>query len=604
LIPCYNEERSIGEVLARFPLDLWRSYGYDVEIIVIDNASTDKTGEIARSLGATVLYEPRKGKGNAMLRGFKYISEDVDYVVMLDGDNTYRPEELLRLVELLESDFCNVSIGSRLAGHIHDGSMAYINRVGNWFFSHLVRTVYRVNVTDVLTGYFAWKRESLAHLCPHLTSEGFAIEMEMITKMARLGERIYSVPISYHVRSGSSSLRPFRDGIRILMVFIRNVLWRPNAAPTMRIAFVSDAVMPWHNGGKERRLYEISKRLSSEKREVHIYTMKWWDEPQSVIVRDGIYFHALTQLMPLYRNGRRSIHQALVFGLATCKLLFARFDILDVDHIPFFPLFSARLVTWLRGKKLFATWHEVWGKAYWFEYLRGYLGIFGFMVESISLGLPDVFISNSEHTTRLLRAAGVTAMIETIPLGVDFESVYSAPISVELSDVIFVGRLLSHKNASMLVHALSLVKNTFPAISALIVGDGPERSRVERMIDELDLRGNIRLIERVENTLDLYGLMKASRMLVLPSVREGFGLVTIEANAAGIPVITTDHVNNAAKDFIRHGENGYVTDATAESIAFKICEILRSPHSLKPTIDIERHGWLPVIRNLERVFAT
>jgi dolichol-phosphate mannosyltransferase len=195
--------------------------------MVVDNNSKDRTSEIAKSLGATVLHEPKKGKGNAMRLGFYSVSEDTDYVVMLDGDNTYRPEEILRLVELLDSDFCDVVIGSRLGGKISEGSMTTFNRIGNWMYSQLVRTFYRANVTDVLTGYFAWKRNALVKLRPHLKSTGFAIEMEMVTKMSKLGEQIYSVPISYDQRDGHTNLHPIYDGLRILWMFTKNLLWTP-----------------------------------------------------------------------------------------------------------------------------------------------------------------------------------------------------------------------------------------------------------------------------------------------------------------------------------------------------------------------------------------
>lgn len=105
--------------------------------------------------------------------------------------------------------------------------MRTLNRVGNWMYTHLVRIAYRVNVTDVLTGYFAWNAEAVRKLRPHLKSDGFAVEMEMITKMARLGEEIYSMPISYSARVGESNLRPFRDGLRILWMFSKNYLWSP-----------------------------------------------------------------------------------------------------------------------------------------------------------------------------------------------------------------------------------------------------------------------------------------------------------------------------------------------------------------------------------------
>ncbi len=227
LIPCYNEEAGIASVVRSFPKEKLDASGYELEIIVIDNGSQDGTAEIARSLGVTVVHEPQRGKGNAIRCGFSHVSPDSDYVVMLDGDATYRPEEVLRLIELLSSRFCTVALGSRLGGRIAPGAMNTLNRVGNWLYSHLIRQLYRVNVTDVLTGYFAWRRDAVERLRPHLVSDGFAIEIEMITKMARLGEEIYCVPISYEPRVGETHLRPIHDGARILWMLLRNLTWQP-----------------------------------------------------------------------------------------------------------------------------------------------------------------------------------------------------------------------------------------------------------------------------------------------------------------------------------------------------------------------------------------
>ncbi|HTH93052.1 MAG TPA: glycosyltransferase family 2 protein [Candidatus Paceibacterota bacterium] len=229
VIPCYNEECGIADVIHSFPKQALRHSGFETEIVVIDNNSTDRTGEIARSLGATVLHEPKKGKGNAIRTGFKYVinSDWCDYVVMLDGDNTYHSSEILRLLEPLRSKFSNVVIGSRLGGKILMGSMKMTNRIGNRIFSRLVRTFYGVHVTDVLTGYFAWEFSALEKLRPHLKSQGFAIEMEMVTKMAHLGLEICSVPISYSARAGETNLNPFKDGIRIFWMFFKNLFWKP-----------------------------------------------------------------------------------------------------------------------------------------------------------------------------------------------------------------------------------------------------------------------------------------------------------------------------------------------------------------------------------------
>lgn len=228
LIPCHNEANGIGSVLKKFPWDKINSNHMSATIIVIDNASTDGTAEVALAHGAQVIHEPKKGKGNAMRTGFRALPKDTDYVVMLDGDDTYDSREIMRMIEPLDSNFCNVVIGSRLGGKMHDGAMRTLNRAGNWFFTHMVRIHYRVNVTDVLTGYYAWKKQSIDELHPHLTSDGFAIEMEMITKMAKLGHEIYSVPISYTPRSGATNLRPIYDGRRIFRMYIRSLWWNSN----------------------------------------------------------------------------------------------------------------------------------------------------------------------------------------------------------------------------------------------------------------------------------------------------------------------------------------------------------------------------------------
>lgn len=232
IIPCYNEAEGIGNVVRGFSAAELSRFGYELDIIVIDNNSTDATAVEAARAGARVIAEPAKGKGNAMRTGFRNVTPDTQYVVMLDGDDTYSPKEVVRMLEPLQAGFGDVILGSRLSGKIYANSMPTFNRIGNRFYSALVRTFYRVNVSDVLTGYFAWNKAAIDSLAPHLTSAGFAIEMEMITKMARMNYAMYSVPISYHPRNGESSLHPVRDGYRILRMFLRNLTWTPAAEAT------------------------------------------------------------------------------------------------------------------------------------------------------------------------------------------------------------------------------------------------------------------------------------------------------------------------------------------------------------------------------------
>jgi glycosyltransferase involved in cell wall biosynthesis len=229
LIPCYNEAEGIAEVIKKFPQKQLAKQGFELDVLVIDNNSSDDTAEVARKAGARVITEMRQGKGYAMRTGFYSITSETDYVVMLDGDDTYKAEEVFRLVEPIDAGFAKVIIGSRMYGRMGQGSMKRFNKLGNHLYSTLVRSAYGILVTDVLTGYYAWSREVVEDMRPHLRSRGFAIEMEMVTKMARLGYEVYSVPISYEPRLGDSSLNPIYDGARIMLMYLRNLRWQPTS---------------------------------------------------------------------------------------------------------------------------------------------------------------------------------------------------------------------------------------------------------------------------------------------------------------------------------------------------------------------------------------
>ena len=227
LIPCYNEEAGIGMVIDETPIKLLEQNGFKTNIVVVDNSSKDRTAEIALSKGVTVITEPNQGKGNALVTGFKSVYKDSDYVVIIDGDNTYKPKEIMRLIEPLESGFCDVIAGSRIGGKTVRGSLEFSHRFVNWLFAFFVRHFYQANITDALTGFIAMKGDVVAALIPNLHSTNFTIEMEMITKMRKLGYDIHSVPITYDRRMGKSKIHTFRDGFMILGMFIKNLRWTP-----------------------------------------------------------------------------------------------------------------------------------------------------------------------------------------------------------------------------------------------------------------------------------------------------------------------------------------------------------------------------------------
>ncbi len=279
LIPCYNEENGVGKVIDGIPFAILTKLGYEVEVIVINNNSTDKTAAVAKRKKAHVIFEPNLGKGNAIRAGFNAIADDTSFVVMLDGDNTYVANEIPRIIEPLASGFSDVIIGSRLGGKVKKGSLRFFNRVYNWICIFLVRQICRVNTTDVLSGYFGWRKEVIDKLKPHITSKGFAIEMEMMMKIAKMGYEIYAVPITYNHREGKSKINPILDSLRILIMFFESLFWSPKyggfkPVVTIRKAYARNNILKNSRQLKKIKLSRLSNVNLAQKHAVGYKTQK------------------------------------------------------------------------------------------------------------------------------------------------------------------------------------------------------------------------------------------------------------------------------------------------------------------------------------------
>lgn len=369
-----------------------------------------------------------------------------------------------------------------------------------------------------------------------------------------------------------------------------------------KIALVYDVIFPFVTGGAERRYFEVGKRLAAQGYDVHLYGMKSWTG-ENVITREGITLHGIMPEQSLYASsGKRSILEACRFGLASFKLRNETFDVVDCCGFPYFSLFSLRLVTWMKRKPLYSTWHEVWGRSYWRRYL-GVLGIFGYAVERLAVRLPDKIISVSESTTQALEdKLGRRRGIVTVPNGIDLDLIRSIQAAKESSDIIFAGRLLEHKNVDTLIEAMAIIREEYPTASLLIVGDGPEKARLEELASRLGLSQNIRFLGFIEEN-KLFSYMKSSKILALPSSREGFGMVALEAQACGIPVLTVDEPHNATCRIVTECKSGVITHLDAASIAKGIKEILEDKKYGAPASDIEKHDWDNVTRSIARSFA-
>jgi glycosyltransferase involved in cell wall biosynthesis len=335
--------------------------------------------------------------------------------------------------------------------------------------------------------------------------------------------------------------------------------------PKQRLAIVTDAVAPWHSGGKETRTWHYTQELAKHGFDVHVYTMKWWPGLWQT-TQGPVQLHALCRLWPLYtRQRRRSVLQALVFSLSCVRLLTVDFDLVEVDQIPILPLLVVKLVCVIRRKPLVATWHEYWGMDYWRSYL-GRLGIIAALLERAVLGLPDRLIAVSAGTAERVRA--ITG--DRLPIflgynGIDSDAIDAAPNADSDTDLLFVGRLLQHKGVDVLIDAVAELSRRGRPVTLTVVGTGPDGDQLCRRAAEHGLR--VDFTGELEAHAEVIGRMKSAQLLVFPTRREGFGLAAVEAMACGTPVITTDHPDNFARLLITPGYNGYLCRADGSDLA-------------------------------------
>ncbi|CAD6491009.1 MAG: Glycosyltransferase AglJ [Candidatus Argoarchaeum ethanivorans] len=209
-IPTLNEAKNIKKLITQF-----KEQGYS-NILVVDGHSSDKTPEIAKDAGATLITQQGKGKGQAIKQAFKYIR--TPYTIMIDGDATYKPEEVSTLLKPLQEGIDHV-MGNRFANY-KEGAFTRLNMVGNKIMNKMFGFAYGVWFNDILTGYRGFNNKAIKTF--ELNETGFEIETEMTIETIKKHLTVTEVPITYLRRRGDpTKLHPFEDGIRIMSTIFK-----------------------------------------------------------------------------------------------------------------------------------------------------------------------------------------------------------------------------------------------------------------------------------------------------------------------------------------------------------------------------------------------
>jgi glycosyltransferase involved in cell wall biosynthesis len=374
----------------------------------------------------------------------------------------------------------------------------------------------------------------------------------------------------------------------------------------MRILIVYDCLFPYTIGGGERWYRNLAQRLAGDGHEVTYLTLRQWARGTPPVL-PGVDVRVAGPRMALYANGRRRIAPPLVFGLGVLWHLLRhgrRYDVVHTASFPFFSLLAAALVRRVQRYRLVVDWFELWSRDYWRSYLGATGGRVGWAVQRRCLRVPQQAFTLAHMTAARLRAAGVHGDVEVLT-GLQELPPAAAPRPAE-PVVVFAGRLIPEKRAPALVRGFAAVRERAPELRLVVYGDGPDRAEVLALIASLGLRDVAGAPGFVDRDV-LEARLASALCMVLPSRREGYGLVVVEAAARGVPSIVVADPDNAATELVDEGENGFVAaSASPEDIAAAILRVRDAGPPLRASTAawFERHRErLSLTGSLDRVAA-
>jgi len=350
----------------------------------------------------------------------------------------------------------------------------------------------------------------------------------------------------------------------------------------MRICLVYDCLFPHTIGGAERWYRNLAERLVGEGHEVTYLTLRQWDRGADPGV-EGVDVVAVGPRMSLYGpKSTRRILPPLVFGAGVLWHLLRHgraFDVVHTASFPYFSLLAAAAARRVGGYAVVADWHEVWSSEYWREYL-GRLGRVGELVQRLCARVRQRAFCFSHLHGRRLSALGLRG-VPTVLRG-EWAGTLERPDPAPPDPVaLFAGRLIPEKRAPALVAAVALAAATRPELRGAVYGDGPDRAAVQA---EIDAHGAEDLVSTpgFVDSGELEEALRHALCLVLPSRREGYGLIVVEAASLGVPSVVVAAPDNAATEFIEDGVNGFVArSAGPEDLAAAILAVADGDTALR-----------------------
>jgi glycosyltransferase involved in cell wall biosynthesis len=327
----------------------------------------------------------------------------------------------------------------------------------------------------------------------------------------------------------------------------------------MRVCLIYDCLYPYTVGGAERWYRNLAERLAAEGHEVTYLTLRQWEHGEQLDLDPRVRVAEAGPRMELYVGGRRRILPPLVFGAGVLWHLLRygrRYDVVHTCAFPYFSLLAAAAVRPLRRYGLITDWFEVWSRDYWRGYLGGVGGRIGEFIQRMCARVPQRTFCFSELHAKRLRELGSSGEI-TILRGLYAGSTEPAIPREADSLVLFAGRLIPEKRVTVGVAAVAAAAKRIEGLQGVFYGDGPEREALLASIAEHDASSFISAPgfadgERVDAD------MRRALCVLLPSEREGYGMVVVEASAHSTPAVVVAAADNAATELIEEGVNGTI----------------------------------------------